>query len=57
MRAIKTGLGYFALVFALGFALGITRISFVIPAPGVRWAELLELPTVFRRAALSAADK
>lgn len=44
MRAFKAGFVYFVLVFALGFALGVVRVVFVVPWLGVRWAELLELP-------------
>lgn len=34
----------FALVFAVGFALGIPRTLWLEPALGTRWAELLEMP-------------
>ena len=46
MRVLKAGSGYFALVFAVGFVMGVIRISFFVPALGVRWAELLELPVM-----------
>ncbi len=44
MRTLKAGVGYFFLVFAVGFALGAIRVPFVVPRLGVRWAELLEMP-------------
>ena len=44
MRTLKACIGYFLLVFAVGFALGAIRVSFIVPRLGVRWAELLEMP-------------
>ena len=35
---------YFALVFCVGFALGVVRILWVVPGLGARTAELLETP-------------
>ena len=46
MRALKASAGYFAVVFTVGFVLGVIRISLLVPALGVRWAELLELPVM-----------
>ena len=44
MRAIKLGIAYFAAVFAIGFVLGTVRVLWLIPAIGVRYAELAEIP-------------
>ncbi len=54
MRVLKAGFAYFALVFAVGFVLGVIRISFLVPALGVRWAELLELPVMVFASFLAA---
>jgi hypothetical protein len=45
---------YFALVFAVGFALGVIRVPFVVPRLGVRWAELLEMPLMLLASFLAA---
>ena len=46
MRAVKSGLLYFALVFAAGFMLGPIRIFWIAPRVGLRTAELLEAPVM-----------
>ncbi|MBW8366656.1 MAG: hypothetical protein K0M70_02215 [Arenimonas sp.] len=63
MRIVKAGLVYFALVFGAGFALAFVRIPFLVPAFGVRTAELMELPVMIaviiwasRRLALQHSD-
>jgi len=38
------GAVYFALVFSVGFLLGIVRVLALEPAVGARWAELAEMP-------------
>jgi hypothetical protein len=48
--AIRGGLAYFALVFAIGFALGAIRITYVIPRFGELPAVLLELPVMLASA-------
>jgi hypothetical protein len=40
----KAGALYFALVFAVGFALGAIRTRWVVPRVGTRTAELMEMP-------------
>ncbi|MCK0153999.1 hypothetical protein MWU49_09820 [Alcanivorax sp. S6407] len=44
MKTLKAGVSYFFLTFAIGFALALIRIPFLVPRLGERWAELLELP-------------
>ena len=44
MRILKVGLVYFLLVFGAGFALALVRVPFLVPAFGVRTAELMETP-------------
>jgi len=38
------GVVYFALVFSVGFLLGIVRVLALVPLVGERWAELAEMP-------------
>ena len=38
------GVVYFALVFGVGFLLGILRVLVLVPSLGERWAELAEMP-------------
>jgi hypothetical protein len=44
MQTLKAGALYFALVFAVGFALGAIRTLRVVPRVGTRPAELMEMP-------------
>ena len=44
--AIKAGIAYFALVFAIGFALGAIRVLFVAPQLGAAGAVAIELPVM-----------
>lgn len=53
-RAIKGGLAYFAVVFGVGFVLGVLRISFLVPRFGERLAELAEMPLMFLVIVVSA---
>ena len=46
MRILKAALVYFLQVFGAGFVLAFVRIPFLIPAFGVRTAELLEMPVM-----------
>ena len=43
-QVIEAALVYFALVFGLGFLLGLVRVPFIVPRLGTRKAELLEMP-------------
>ncbi len=44
---IRWGAVYFAVVFAVGFVLGIVRVGLLEPRLGTRWAELAEMPLMF----------
>lgn len=46
MHVVKAGLAYFLLVFGAGFALAFVRIPFLVPALGLRAAELMEAPVM-----------
>lgn len=46
MRTLQAGLIYFLIVFGTGFALAFVRIPLLVPAFGVRMAELLEMPVM-----------
>ncbi len=54
MRNLKSAACYFALVFAVGFALGCIRVPFLVPRLGQRAAELLEAPFMFAAIIFSA---
>lgn len=43
-RSLIVGAAYFVIVFAVAFALGVLRVTFVEPAVGAVWATLAELP-------------
>jgi hypothetical protein len=53
-RALKAGLLYFALVFAVGFVLGPIRILWLVPRVGPRAAELIEMPIMLLVIVLAA---
>lgn len=44
IRPLRAGASYFLIVFAIAFALGALRVTFVVPAIGPFWATLAELP-------------
>ena len=44
MQVLRAGALYFALVFAVGFALGAIRTLWVVPRLGTRMAEVMEMP-------------
>lgn len=46
MRIFRAGLIYFMLAFGAGFALACVRIPLLVPALGVRTAELIEAPVM-----------
>ena len=48
------GAVYFALVFGVGFMLGIVRVLALVPRFGERWAELAEMPLMLIAIVVSA---
>ena len=46
MQMLEAGTVYFALVFAVGFVLGVIRTLWVVPRVGTRKAELTEMPVM-----------
>lgn len=54
MRVMSSGLVYFAMVFAAGFAMGILRVLVLVPRLGDRLSELLEMPLMLVVIVLSA---
>jgi hypothetical protein len=53
-RVIGFALTYFAAVFAIGFALGIVRVLYLVPLIGERSAELAEMPAMMAASVLLA---
>jgi len=51
---LRSVLQYFGIVFATGFALGIARTLWLVPAFGERTAELLEMPVMIAASVLAA---
>ena len=54
MKPIRAALLYFAVVFGVGFFLGVVRVLWVVPRIGVRAAELLEAPIMVSAAFFAA---
>ncbi len=51
---LKSGLLYFAIVFAVGFVLGSIRLLWAVPHFGTRVGELMEMPLMFIAIMLAA---
>lgn len=51
---LKAGLLYFAVVFTVGFVLGVIRVLWAVPRFGSREAELLEMPVMLVATILAA---
>lgn len=54
MKPIRAALLYFAVVFGVGFVLGVVRVLWVVPKIGAHAAELLEAPIMALAAFLTA---
>ena len=54
LHILKWGFVYFAVVFSVGFLLGLIRVPFLEPVLGVRWAELAEMPLMLVAIILTA---
>jgi hypothetical protein len=54
VRLVRLALAYFGLVFAVGFALGVARVLWLVPRLGERAAELLEVPVMIAVSYLAA---
>lgn len=54
MTPIKAGIAYVLIVFAVGFALGAIRVTFITPATGPLVAVLIELPFMLTAAWFTA---
>jgi hypothetical protein len=54
MRAASFAVIYFATVFAVGFGLGVVRVTWLVPAIGERIAELAETPFMIAASVLLA---
>jgi len=54
VKMLRAGVLYFAIVFGIGFLLGIIRVAFVIPRIGARAAELVEAPIMIAACYLTA---
>jgi hypothetical protein len=54
VRLVRLGLAYFAIVFAVGLALGFVRVLWLVPRLGERAAELLEAPVMVAVSYLAA---
>lgn len=46
MKSLRAALLYFAVVFGVGFVLGVVRVFWIVPRVGARTAELLETPVI-----------
>jgi hypothetical protein len=54
IQILKSGLSYFAVVFAAGFVLGTIRTLWIAPKIGARAAELLEAPLMLAVSVVAA---